>query len=84
MTSKSVVIDVKNSGDASPVAKCVQVANKYESKIYIECDTKKVNAKSIMGMMALGIVPGKEITILAEGNDEERAIEDIADFLVSA
>lgn len=46
------------------MAKCVQVASQFESKIYVEYETKKVNAKSIMGMMALGLVPGQTVKVL--------------------
>ncbi len=81
MTTKDVTIEVQSGVETSPVAKCVQVASKYDSKIYIECETKKVNAKSIMGMMALGIIPGMNVKVSAEGVDEEQAIEDIVKFL---
>ena len=52
MTTRDVTIEIKQGTDASPVAKCVQVASQFESKIYVEYETKRVNAKSIMGMMA--------------------------------
>ena len=48
MTTRDVTIEVKQGAQASPVAKCVQLASQFESKIYVEYDTKKVNAKSIM------------------------------------
>lgn len=48
MTTKDITIDIKQGVEASPVAKCVQVASQFESKIYVEYETKKVNAKSIM------------------------------------
>ena len=53
MITKDVTIDIKQATDASPVAKCVQLASQFKSKIYIENGATKVNAKSIMGMMAL-------------------------------
>lgn len=81
MITRSIKVEVQNGIDVSPVAKCVQVASQFESRIYIEHDTKKVNAKSIMGMMALGIVPGQTVIVSADGDDEEQAIRGIADFL---
>ena len=81
MTTKDITIEVSQGMDTSPVAKCVQVASQFESKIYMEYETKKVNAKSIMGMMALGIVPGRTIKVSAEGADEVQALDTIAQYL---
>ena len=81
MTTKDITIEVSQGMDTSPVAKCVQVASQFESKIYMEYETKKVNAKSIMGMMALGIVPGRTIKVSAEGTDEVQALDTIAQYL---
>lgn len=81
MTTRDVTIEVKQGVDISPVAKCVQVASQFASKIYVEFDTKKVNAKSIMGMMALGIVSGQTVKISADGEDEEQAVDSIEKYL---
>ena len=67
--------------EARPVAMLVQVASQYDSNIYVECGTKRVNAKSIMGMMTLGLVPGEQVTVTADGADEEKAIEGIEKYL---
>lgn len=83
MTTKDITIEVQQKAEASPVAKCVQVASQFESKIYIEYETKKVNAKSIMGMMALGIVPGRTVKVSADGEDEAQAINSMAEYLES-
>lgn len=83
MTTKDITIEVRQSAEASPVAKCVQVASQFESKIYMEFETKKVNAKSIMGMMALGIVPGRTVKVSADGEDEIQAINSMAEYLES-
>lgn len=61
----------------------VQVASQYESSIYVECEEKKVNAKSIMGMMSLGLAAGEEVTVTAEGADEDVAMENIEKYLSS-
>ena len=55
MTKKSIQIKLENGLEARPIALLVQEASKYDSVIYIECDHKRINAKSIMGMMALGL-----------------------------
>lgn len=83
MTTKDITIEVRQNTDASPVAKCVQVASQFESKIYMEFETKKVNAKSIMGMMALGIVPGRTVKVSADGEDEIQAINSMSEYLES-
>ena len=59
----------------------VQVASQYDSKIYLEADSKRVNAKSIMGMMSLGLCAGEELTVTAEGADEQTAVDNIEKFL---
>ena len=84
MTTRDVTIEIKQGSDVSPVAKCVQVASQYTSKINVEYETKKVNAKSIMGMMALGLEADEEITVIADGKDEEEAIKGIEEFITSA
>ena len=67
--------------EARPVAMLVQVASQYESEIYVESGRKKVNAKSIMGMMTLGLDAGEEITLSANGEDEEAAMAGIEQYL---
>lgn len=71
MLEKSMKIQLKNGLEARPVAVLVQVASQHESSVYIESAGKKVNAKSIMGMMSLGLDSGAEITVVADGKDEE-------------
>ena len=84
MTKKSVEIKLQNGLEARPVAVLVQVASKYDSRIYLESKGKKVNAKSIMGMMGLGLDNGETVTVTAEGQDETKAVEDIELFLNGA
>ena len=59
----------------------VQVASQYESSIYVEIQEKKVNAKSIMGMMSLGLAEGEQITIIANGPDEQDAVSAIDKYI---
>ena len=81
MISKTVTVAIPSGIEHSPVAMLVQVASQYDSSIYLECGSKKVNAKSIMGMMTLGISVGEEITVTADGADEETAIAEIERYL---
>lgn len=81
MVSKKITIKIPTGLEARPVALLVQVASQYESAIYVECEEKKVNAKSIMGMMSLGLAAGEEVTVSAEGADEQAAIENIEKYL---
>ena len=81
MISKNITINIPTDMEARPVALLVQVASQFTSKIYVEYETKKVNAKSIMGMMALGIAAGQTVTISADGEDEAQAIDSIEKYL---
>jgi len=83
MISRDVVVNLQSDATARPVAVLVQLASKYESKVYIVVKDKKINAKSIMGMMSLGFGQGDNLTIQAEGNDAEAAVKEIADYIES-
>lgn len=83
MTKKPITIKIPSGLEARPVALLVQVASQYESDIYVEYGDKKVNAKSIMGMMTLGLAAGETVVVSAEGNDEEEAIVNIEKYLSS-
>lgn len=78
---KEVTIQMSNSMEATPIAHLVQLANQFSSSIYFEMDEKKVNAKSIMGMMSLVLSSGSTVVIDAAGDDEEKAVVEIASFL---
>ena len=80
MTRKTVTVALDDK--ASAVAMLVQVASRYESSIYVECDSKRVNAKSIMGVMSLALNNGEEIVLSADGTDEDSAISGVEDYLV--
>lgn len=78
-----VTVNVKAKADVSPVAMLVQLASRFESDIYIEDGSKRFNAKSIMGMMTLGLEEGKELSVMVSGEDESEAIKEIAHYLSS-
>ncbi|MDR1700416.1 MAG: HPr family phosphocarrier protein, partial [Lachnoclostridium sp.] len=70
MITRDISINVKNEDVARPIAMLVQVASKYKSEVSIQQDDRSVNAKSIMGMMTLGLIPGQEVRVSANGEDE--------------
>ena len=78
---KQVTIQMSNSMEATPIAHLVQLANQFGSSIYFEMDEKKVNAKRIMGMMSLVLASGQTVVIDASGDDEEKAVAELSDFL---
>ena len=83
MKMKAVRIQLNGGLEARPVAMLVQVASQHDSTVYLESEGKKVNAKSIMGMMSLGLDSGEMVTVIADGPDEEVAVEDIAKYVCS-
>lgn len=81
MIQKSIIVGLQNGMEARPVALFVQLAGQYQSQITVVYKDMQVNAKSIMGMMSLGIGRGEEITVIAEGPDEAEALEGISGYL---
>lgn len=81
MIQRSMTIQLTSGLEARPVAVLVQKASQYDSTVYIQAEGKKVNAKSIMGMMSLGLNKGEEVTIIADGKDESDAVESIEAYL---
>ena len=81
MIKKPVRIMISDGLEARPIAMLVQVANQFESDIYIESGTRRINAKSIMGMMTLGLDAGESVTVSADGGDEETAMEMVEAYL---
>ncbi|WP_422122766.1 HPr family phosphocarrier protein [Planococcus sp. X10-3] len=75
MVEKQVNVQLKSGLQARQAALFVQEANRYNSDVYLEKEEKKVNAKSIMGIMSLAISKGTSVTISADGSDEETAVE---------
>lgn len=81
MTKKDTIIRLENGLEARPVALLVQVASQYESSVYIEYEEKRVNAKSIMGMMTLVLPAGHNVTVTADGVDEAAAVDAVVSYL---
>ena len=78
MIKKPITINLSTGLEARQL---VQVASQFNSEIYVEIGKKRVNAKSIMGMMTLGLDAGEEITLSANGEDEEAAMAGIEQYL---
>ena len=72
---------IKNGADARILAELVQVANYYSCSVYLEKDGKRINARSLMGMMSLGLPEGEEITVTTDGEREADAMESVRQFL---
>lgn len=81
MMKREVEIQLENGLEARPIALLVQVASQYDSSIYIESEGKRVNAKSIMGMMTLVLSAGDKVTVSADGKDEAEALDGIETYL---
>ena len=81
VVQKTMTVRLDKGLEARPVAVFVQIASQYQSKVQVEVDGKKINAKSIMGMMSLGLANGGKLTVVTEGSDEEAAVEHIERFL---
>ena len=81
MKKKNISINLEGEQMARHIAMLVQKASKYESSIYIQSGDKRVNAKSIMGMMTLGMDLSDSLEVSAEGDDEEVALDGITSFL---
>jgi catabolite repression HPr-like protein len=84
MASKTVTVNLSKEAEARPVAMIVQIASQFESRIFILDRDKKINAKSIMGMMSLNIGNGSELVVSAEGEDDEAAVKAVADYIETA
>lgn len=78
---KEMVVQLAGGLEARPIAVLVQVASQYESAIYLEAAGKRVNAKSIMGMMTMALKAGEKLVVEANGTDEAAAIEGIEKYI---
>ena len=83
MITKEVVINNQVGLHARPATFFIQKANEFKSSIWIEKDDRRVNAKSLLGVLSLGIVKGTAINIIADGADEEEAIRTLSELIDS-
>ena len=83
MIKTSVVVKADKGLDGRPIALLVQEASQYDSQVYIEIENKKINAKSLIGMMSLKLKKGLNIIVVSNGSDEEAAASGVEKFLAA-
>ncbi|MCX7715012.1 MAG: HPr family phosphocarrier protein [Clostridia bacterium] len=83
MFSKEVVVQNQVGLHARPATFFIQKANEFKSSIWVEKEERKVNAKSLLGVLSLGITKGTSITIIADGADEEEAVKTLVELIAS-
>ena len=83
MCVKEVLVQNQVGLHARPATFFIQKANEYKSSIWVEKEERRVNAKSLLGVLSLGIVGGTSIRIIADGPDEEEAVENLVDLVTS-
>ncbi len=83
MFSKEVVVQNQVGLHARPATFFIQKANEFKSSVWVEKDERKVNAKSLLGVLSLGITKGTSIAILADGDDEQEAVTTLVNLIAS-
>ncbi|QTD42813.1 HPr family phosphocarrier protein [Sporosarcina sp. Te-1] len=81
MVEKTVEVKMKTGLQARQAALFVQEANRFSSDVFLKKDERQVNAKSIMGIMSLAVARGTSITLMADGVDEEKAIDTLSELV---
>ena len=82
MYMKEAVVNNQVGLHARPATFFIQKANEFKSSIWVEKDERRVNAKSLLGVLSMAITTGTEVTLIAEGPDEEAAVKTLAQMLV--
>lgn len=83
MYSKEVTVKNEVGLHARPATFFIQKANEFKSSIWVEKESRRVNAKSLLGVLSLGIVGGTDIKIIADGADEQTAVEELVERVES-
>lgn len=83
MISKDVTVKNQVGLHARPATFFIQKANEFKSSIWVEKDERKVNAKSLLGVLSLGITKGTEIKLIADGADESEAVNALVELITS-
>ncbi len=81
MKAEKVTVSLSDAMEARPIAMLVQIASNFRSSVYIATEDKKINAKSIMGMMSLRLVSGSDVEVIADGEDEDSAVTEVKRFI---
>jgi phosphocarrier protein len=83
MVSKEVTVQNSVGLHARPATFFIQRANEFKSSVWVEKDERRVNAKSLLGVLSLGIVKGSSISIIADGSDEDEAVKTLIELIES-
>ena len=83
MCVKDVIVQNQVGLHARPATFFIQKANEYKSSFWVEKEERRVNAKSLLGVLSLGILGGTTIRIIADGSDEEEAIDSLVNLVLS-
>ncbi len=81
MITQNVTVKNTIGLHARPATFFIQKANTYRSSIWVEKDDRRVNAKSLLGVLSLGVIGGMSVTLIADGEDEKEAIAGLANFI---
>ena len=81
MYTQEVTIHSEVGLQARPATFFIRKANEFKSGIWVEKDERRVNAKSLLGVLSLGLVKGTTITLIADGSDEKEAVEALAELI---
>lgn len=81
MISREVVITNAIGLHARPATFFIQKANSFKSSVWVQKEDRKVNAKSLLGVLSLGIAQGMSITLIADGSDEDEALAGLAELV---
>ena len=81
MYAKEITVKNEVGLHARPATYFIQKANEFKSGIWVEKEERRVNAKSLLGVLSLGIVKGTTITVIADGSDETEAVEALVDLI---
>ena len=83
MITRNVTVQNSVGLHARPATYFIQKANSYKSSVWVEKGDRRVNAKSLLGVLSLGVVQGMSITLIADGADEEEALKGLAELISS-
>ena len=81
MFSRETLVNNQVGLHARPATFFIQKANEFKSSIWVEKDERRVNAKSLLGVLSLGIIKGTSINLMADGADEEEAVNALCDLI---
>jgi phosphotransferase system HPr (HPr) family protein len=83
MTKKEVTVNNVSGLESKPAALFIQKASNFKASIWVEKGERKANAKSLLGLLSLGVGNGNKITIIAEGEDEDQAVNALESYLIT-